>query len=186
MGVRWSPPDGHCGSEQGWRRQLARECRGAERSDATNGIQMVGAGVPGSEVRAAHHTQSPPPCNGGRLCSVWLPLPALAPLAPKYFSLLELRRNMYKTRKKKPCRVAGADLTMPFGQEGLDLHVCRSQDVPRTIPSYTGLQQSAFWGCLRLQKAQPLLLNSYKHQHRGRVSLFNVVSYLDITGFSFF
>lgn len=91
-----------------------------------------------------------------------------------------------KPGKKKPCRVAGADLTMPFGQEGLDLDVCRSQDVPRTIPSYTGLQQSAFWRCLRLQKAQPLLLNSYKHQHRGRVSLFNVVSYLDITGISFF
>lgn len=35
--------------------------RGAGRSGVANGIQMVGAGVPGAEVRAAHHTRSRPP-----------------------------------------------------------------------------------------------------------------------------
>lgn len=71
---------------------------------------------------------------------------------------------------------------MRFGQEGLDLDVCSSQGMPRTVPSYTGLRQSAFWRCLRLQKAQLLLLNSYKGE---REYLLNIVSYLDVTGFVF-
>lgn len=37
---------------------------------------MVGAGVPGAEVRAAHHTQSRPPsatASGDASALVWLP-----------------------------------------------------------------------------------------------------------------
>lgn len=61
---RWSLRGGCRGSERARRRQRARECRGAGRAGVANGIQMVGAGVPGAEVRAAHHTQSPPPPRG--------------------------------------------------------------------------------------------------------------------------
>lgn len=88
---RWSLRGGCRGSERARRRQRARECRGAGRAGVANGIQMVGAGVPGAEVRAAHHTQSPPRL-GGRLRALWL-LSALALRVQSAAALLV--RNRY-------------------------------------------------------------------------------------------
>lgn len=88
---RWSLRDGHRGSERGRRTQLAQECRGGGRAGVANGIQMVGAGVPGAEVRAAHHTQSVPPLPSGdasALCGFPSPLSALAVPRPKRCSLV--------------------------------------------------------------------------------------------------
>lgn len=66
-----------------------------------------------------------------------------------------------------------ADLTMSFGREGLVLDVCRSRDVPRTIPSYAGLRSSAARRCSRLREAQPPSLNSYNISTGGE-SLFSI------------